>query len=102
MTYKRLSVDIPVEAYALLKEMALAENTTLKDYVLGLILKQAATVSGLQQDRNWIRDLDVETLERILQFANENHTTPAKAITRLVWNLRVKNGGIQGQLNFKS
>ncbi len=98
---KRLSVVIPVEAHALLKEMARQKQTSLKQLILELILKEASIVSGLQQDRDWIKELDVETLERILQYAREKHMTPAKAITAVVWSLNVKNGGIQGQMSFK-
>lgn len=42
--------------------------------------------------------LSEDTLERLKQYAYENHTTVSGAITDWIWNkAKVKNSQIQGQ-----
>lgn len=46
--------------------------------------------------------VDTDTLERLKQYAWENHSTMSKAVTDLVWNAKVKNTQIRGQMDLKS
>lgn len=41
--------------------------------------------------------LEQDTLERLKQYAWENHTTVSGAITNIVWNLKVKGESVRGQ-----
>ena len=41
--------------------------------------------------------LEQDTLERLKQYAWENHTTVSGAITSIVWNLKVKGENVRGQ-----
>lgn len=41
--------------------------------------------------------LSPDTLERLDQYAFENHSSRSKALTDLVWNAKVKNSQIRGQ-----
>lgn len=43
--------------------------------------------------------LDEDTLERIRQYAWENHSTISKAVTDLTWAAKVKNSQVRGQLS---
>ena len=43
--------------------------------------------------------LDEDTLERIRQYAWENHSTLSKAVTDLAWAAKVKNSQVRGQLS---
>ena len=43
--------------------------------------------------------LSIDTLERLKQYAFEHHTNVSHAITDLVWQAKVKNEQIRGQLN---
>ena len=43
--------------------------------------------------------LDVDTVERLKQYALENHSTVSKAVTDMVWAAKVKNKQIRGQLS---
>lgn len=43
--------------------------------------------------------IDADTLERLRQYAWENHSTVSKAVTDLVWDAKVKNVQIRGQMN---
>lgn len=47
--------------------------------------------------------LSADTVERLKQFAYENHTTVSQAITDWTWKAKVKNEQIRGQqsLNFE-
>lgn len=43
--------------------------------------------------------LDEDTLERMCQYAWENHSTLSKAVTDLIWAAKVKNTQVRGQLS---
>lgn len=40
-----------------------------------------------------------DTLERLDQYAFENHSSRSQAITDLVWNAKVKNCQLRGQIS---
>ena len=40
-----------------------------------------------------------DTLERLDQYAFEEHVSRSQAITSLVWKARVKNSTVRGQMN---
>lgn len=42
--------------------------------------------------------LSMDTLERLKQYAFEHHTNVSHAITALVWQAKVKNEQVRGQL----
>lgn len=44
--------------------------------------------------------LSEDTIERLKQFAFENHTTVSQAITDWTWKAKVKNEQIRGQQSF--
>ena len=41
--------------------------------------------------------LDVDTIERLRQYAWEQHSSMSKAVTDLIWGAKVKNAQIRGQ-----
>lgn len=43
--------------------------------------------------------LTPDTLERLDQYAFENHMNRSQAITQLVWNAKVKKEQLRGQMN---
>lgn len=43
--------------------------------------------------------IDADTLERLRQYAWENHSTVSKSVTDLVWAAKVKNTQVRGQMN---
>ncbi|MBR1685966.1 MAG: ribbon-helix-helix protein, CopG family [Clostridia bacterium] len=43
--------------------------------------------------------LSSDTLERLDQYAIQNHTTRSQAITMLVWEAKVKNPQARGQMS---
>ena len=43
--------------------------------------------------------LDQDTKERLEMYAWENHSTVSKAVTDLIWNAKVRNSQIRGQLS---
>lgn len=45
--------------------------------------------------------IDADTLERLRQYAWENHSTVSKAVTDLVWAAKVKNTQVRGQMNLE-
>lgn len=45
--------------------------------------------------------IDADTLERLRQYAWENHATVSKAVTDLVWAAKVKNVQVRGQMNLE-
>ena len=47
--------------------------------------------------------VDEDTIERLKQYAYENHTTVSQVITDMAWKLKVKNEQLRGQqsLDFK-
>lgn len=40
-----------------------------------------------------------DTVERLKQYAWENHTSVSHAITEWIWNTKVKNEQVRGQAN---
>ena len=40
-----------------------------------------------------------DTLDRLDQYAYEEHVSRSQAITSLVWKARVKNSSVRGQMN---
>ena len=45
--------------------------------------------------------LTEDTVERLKQYAWENHKTVSQAITDWIWSAKVKNGQIRGQQTMK-
>ena len=46
--------------------------------------------------------LDQDTKERLEMYAWENHSTVSKAVTDLIWNAKVRNSQIRGQLSLEA
>ena len=46
--------------------------------------------------------LDLDTKERLEMYAWENHSTVSKAVTDLIWNAKVRNSQIRGQLSLEA
>ena len=45
--------------------------------------------------------LSEDTVERLKQYAWENHTSVSHAITEWIWHTKVKNEQVRGQANLK-
>ena len=45
--------------------------------------------------------LSEDTIERLKQYAWENHTNVSQAITDWIWSVKVKNTQIRGQQSIK-
>lgn len=45
--------------------------------------------------------LSVDTIDRLKQYAWENHTTVSHAITDWIWRTKVKNDQLRGQTHLK-
>ena len=43
-----------------------------------------------------------DTKERLEMYAWENHSTVSKAVTDLIWNAKVLNSQIRGQLSLEA
>lgn len=43
-----------------------------------------------------------DTKERLEMYAWENHSTVSKAVTDLIWNAKVRNSQIRGQLSLEA
>ena len=41
--------------------------------------------------------IDEDTIERLKQYAYENHSTVSQVITDMAWKLKVKNEQVRGQ-----
>ncbi len=96
---KRVNFSITEKTYNLLKEQALRENTTMSHLITNWIWNEEVISGQFLIDRKWVRDLDVATLERLMQYSYENHTTPAQAIRDWIWTRKVKNEVIRGQMS---
>lgn len=46
--------------------------------------------------------VDADTLERLRQYAWENHSTVSKAVTDLIWAAKVKNAQVRGQMSLEN
>ena len=44
--------------------------------------------------------IDEDTAERLRQYAWENHSSVSKAVSDLIWSVKVKNEQIRGQKSF--
>ena len=97
---KRINISITEETYSLLKNQALHKNTTMSQLIADWIWTEEELNGQVRINRSWVEELDVETLERLLQFSYENHTSPAQAVTNWIWKAKVKNVNIRGQLSF--
>lgn len=42
--------------------------------------------------------LSEDTIERLKQYAWENHTSASHAVTEWIWHARIKNEQVRGQL----
>lgn len=42
-----------------------------------------------------------DTYERLKQYAFENHTSNSHAITELIWQAKVKNAQVRGQMSIE-
>ena len=45
--------------------------------------------------------LDPDTRERLKVYAWENHASVSKAVTDLVWNAKVRNTQVRGQMSLE-
>ncbi len=88
----------------------LSMTVSIRESLKLLAIKNGKSVSALVS--TWTREkeqalqerppiiLSHDTLERLEQFAYENHTTPTQALTDMVWKAKVKNANIRGQMSF--
>lgn len=96
---KRINISITEETYNLLKGQAFQKNTTMSQLIADWIWTEEELNGQVRINRDWVKELDIDTLERLLQFSYENHTSPAQAITNWIWKAKVKNTNIRGQLS---
>lgn len=45
--------------------------------------------------------LSEDTVERLKQYAWENHTSVSHAVTEWIWHTKVRNEQVRGQISFK-
>ena len=96
---KHVNLSISAEAHDFLKAQAMRNGTNASQMVERLIRDEESLNKPNRIDRNWIKDLDVQTLERLEDYCCQNHTSPAEAVRRWVWNLKVKSNTMRGQLS---
>ncbi len=94
---KRVSVNLSmtVKNREILKQLAAQNGKT----VSGLVASWAQEKERLYQGPSPVI-LSPDTLERLEQYAYENHTTPAQVLTDMIWKAKVKNANIRGQMSF--
>ncbi len=88
---KRTNISISEQTYGLLKKQAKRQNTTMSQLITDWIWYEESVSGPVLVNREWVKELDTETLERLLQFSYENHTTPAQAVRDWIWSKKVKN-----------
>lgn len=54
-------------------------------------------MNGQQQKKRVNIYLSADTVERLKQYAFENHTSVSHAITDWIWHAKVKNDQVRGQ-----
>ena len=97
---KRINISITEGAYALLKKQADENQTTMSKMVEDWIRNEEELSTRVRISRRWVKDLDIQTLERLEDYCYENHTSPSEAVTRWIWAAKVKNTAIRGQMSF--
>ena len=97
---KRVNFSITEECYTLLKKQARENHATMSKMIEDWIRNEEELSSRVRISRRWVKDLDIETLERLEDFCYENHTSPSEAVTRWIWGAKVKNTSIRGQMSF--
>ena len=97
---KRVNLSLTEEAYCLLKVQARRKRTNASQMVEGWIWDEEELNGMFRISRAWVKDLDVQTLERLEDYCYENHTSPAEAVKRWVWAVKVKKTAMRGQLSF--
>ncbi len=96
---KRTNISITEQTYSLLKAQAQRQNTTMSQLITHWIWYEESVSGPALVNREWVKELDTDTLDRLLQFSYENHTTPAQAVRDWIWSKKVKNEVIRGQMN---
>ena len=97
---KRVSILITARAHLALRRLARKKGVSMNEMIQEWIWAEDDLTGAVRISREWVRDLDIDTLERLQQYCFENHTTPAQAVTQWVWNAKVKNADIRGQMSF--
>ena len=87
------------ESHNLLKSQAMRKGTNVSQMVEEWIRNEEELNGKARISRGWVKDLDIQTLERLEDYCYENHTSPAEAVRRWVWSAKVKNTAIRGQLS---
>ncbi len=98
---KRVNISITEETYNLLRSQAKRENTTMSQLITDWVWNEEMVSVPFRITREWVKDLDTETLERLYLYSYENHTSSAQAIKDWIWSKKVKGQVIPGQLNWE-
>ena len=99
---KRINISLTEETYNLLKRQAIQKNTNMSQLIADWVWTEEELSGQVRINREWVMELEIDTLERILQFSFENHTSPAQAVTDWIWKEKVKNKIMRGQLSFRT
>lgn len=94
---KHVNLSITEEAHALLKAQASRSGTNVSQVVEDWIREEAEQNGQFRVSRQWVKDLDVATLDRLEDYCYEHHTTPAEAVRRWVWAAKVNSKVMRGQ-----
>ena len=97
---KRVNISITETSHELLKKHASRKNKTVSQMVEDWIWDEEMLEGQVRLDRGWVKELDVESLERLLTYCYENHTSPSEAVKRWIWSAKVKGNAIRGQMSF--
>ena len=59
--------------------------------------RKGGTLNDQQQKKRVNIYLSADTVERLKQYAFENHTSVSHAITDWIWRTKIKNDQVRGQ-----
>jgi len=97
---KRVNISITEESHGLLKKLAEEKQVTVSGMIEEWIRNEEELSSHVRISRGWVKNLDIQTLERLEDYCYEKHTSPSEAVTRWIWNAKVDSKVMRGQMSF--
>ncbi len=89
------------ETHKLLKKLADQEGISMSEKISKWVWEEEHKNTQVKINREWVYELDAETLERLLLYCDQNHfLSPAQAITSFIWKAKVDTSGVRGQMSF--
>ena len=96
---KHVNLSLTMEAHGFLKAQAMRKGMNASQMVEEWIRTEEGLNGMVRISRDWVKDLDIQTLERLEDYCCENHTSPAEAVTRWIWASKVKSTTLKGQVS---